>query len=117
MAARSIALGWEIPAYGIQADIYQGEAITLTLTRAGGTTIAAWTITAYIKKFHDDATNTLTITGSLVSSGTSGIFTLALTAAQTLALANQGYWCEIWRTDSSSETLMSLLTLNVLEGL
>lgn len=117
MAARSIALGWEIPAYGIQADIYQGEAITLTLTRASGTTIAGWTITAYVKQFHGDATYELELTGTLSGGGTAGVFTLALTAAQTLALDNQGYWCEIWRTDSGSETLMSLLTLNVLEGL
>lgn len=117
MAARNISLGWEIPAYAVQADLYQGEAITLTYTRASGTTIATWTITAYIKQFHGDATNTLTLTGTLSGGGTAGVFTLALTAAQTLALANQSYWAEVWRTDSGSETLMSLLTLNVLEGL
>lgn len=116
MAGRTIDLGFTIPAYGTDCEITQGEDIVLQFTRAGGTTIATYTITGYLRKFHDDADPTLTITGALVSSGSTGIFTLTLTAAQTAALVNQTYYLNVWRTDSGSVTLLSVVLLTVLEG-
>ena len=115
MAARSIALTWEVPTFTVGCEVWQGEDITLTFTRAAATTISGWTIVGYLRKYHDDSDPTLTISASIVSN-TSGIFTLALTAAQTAALALQGYTMEIWRTDSGSVTLMSTLLLSMLEG-
>ena len=115
MSARSIALTWEVPSFPCSCEVYQGEDITLTFTRAAATTISGWTITGYLRKNHDDADPTLTLSGT-ITSNTSGIFTLALTAAQTAALALQGYTMEVWRTDSGSVTLMSTLLLSMLEG-
>lgn len=115
MSARNIALTWETPAYATDCEFTQGEAILLTYTRDSTTTILAWTITCYIKKYHDDATPVLTLTGAITVAA-SGIFTLSLTAAQTLALEEQSYVAQAWRTDSGSETILSNLSLNVLEG-
>ena len=116
MASRQINLTWEVPAYATECEFTQGEALLLQFTRDSGVTIATWTIACYIKKYHDDATVTLTLAGTLVSRGTTGIFTLPLTAAQTLAFEEQTYVAQVWRIDAASETLMSSLALNVLEG-
>ena len=115
MSARSIALTWEVPSFPASCEVWTGEDILLTFTRAAATTISGWTITGYLRKNHDDSDPTLTISGT-ITSNTSGIFTLALTAAQTAALANQSYTMEIWRVDSGSNTLMSSVYLTMLEG-
>lgn len=115
MAARSIALSWQIPAFAVRADVFRGEAVTLTFTRTDGATIAAWTISFRLKRNHGDSSAALTVAGTLVSSGTTGVFTVALTAAQTDALALQGYIFDVVRTDSGSETQMAVGMLNVLE--
>lgn len=114
MAARSIALTWESPAFPVRVDIFRGEDITLTFTRAAATTISAWTISCAIKKFHGDSSATLTIAGSITSAA-SGVFTVALTAAQTAALDLQSYVFSITRTDSGSNTQMAVGYLNMLE--
>jgi hypothetical protein len=114
MAARNISLGWEIPAYGVDCDITQGEAATLTFTKATTTDVTTWTITGYLKQFHDSATVALALTaGSLTSAG---VFVLTLTGAQTQSLVNQSYQLQVWRTTAGSETLLSVVTVNVLEG-
>ena len=115
MAARNIGLGWEVPAYGTDCDFFQGEAITLTFTRAAATTISTWTIVGYLRKFHGDADPVLTISGT-ITSASDGVFTLALTSAQTEDLVNQSYLMQVWRTDALSETLMSIVTVTVQEG-
>lgn len=116
MAARTIDLGFTIPAYATDCEITRGEAVTLQFTRAGGTAITSFTISGYLRTWQGAETITLTLTGTLVSSGSTGVFTMALTAAQTAALLNQSYQLQVWRTDSGSETLLSNVTITMLEG-
>ena len=115
MAARGISLSWQIPAFGVRCDIWRGEDILLTFTRTDAATIATWTISFRLKKNHGDADPALTIAGTLVSSGTTGVFTVALTAAQTAALSLQGYLFDCVRTDSGSAQTMAIGLVNVLE--
>jgi hypothetical protein len=115
MAARTISLGWEIPAYFTDCELWQSEDITLEFTRSAATTISGWSISAYLRKFTADADPVLTLSGT-ITSASSGIFTLPLTSAQTEALVNQGYQLEVWRTDSGSLTLMAVVTISVLKG-
>lgn len=115
MAARNIDLGWTIPAYAADCVLTQGEAITLTFTRDAATTISGWTIVAYLKRYHDDEEVTLTISGSITSAA-NGIFTVSLTSAQTTAFEYQTYVLQVWRTDSGSETVMSNVLVEILEG-
>src|ERR1051326_3551034 len=103
MSARSIALGWEIPAYTVDCAFAQGEAVTLAFTKATTTDVSTWTIVGYLKKYNDTATVVPLRASGLTSAGA---FSLALTAAQTLALALQTYYLEVWRTDTGSETLL-----------
>lgn len=116
MAARSIALTWQIPAFGVQFDIYDGEAATLTFTRASAAAITSWNIAFNVKQFHGDSTALLTLAGS-ITDATNGVFTVSLTATHTgtTLSALQSYVFDVWRTDSGSETMMAFGTLTLLE--
>ena len=115
MSARIISLGWSLPAYTTDADLTQGESVTLAFTAATTTDVTTWTIVGYLKQYHDSATVTLTLTASGLTSA--GAFNLALTGAQSQALVVQSWQLQVWRTDSGSETVLSNVIVNVLEGL
>lgn len=107
---------WESPSYPVRADIFRGEDITLTFTRAAVTTISGWTISCRIKKNHGDASAALTIAGSITDAA-NGVFTVGLTSAQTQALALQSYVFDVIRSDSGSQTQMAVGMLNVLDDM
>lgn len=108
MSARNIALNWSIPAFATSCAIGQGESVTLTFTAVTTTAITGWTLTFTCKRFHTDTAALFTLTPT-ITDGVNGVFTVSLTPAQTTTLMTylQSYCCDVWRTDSGSETLLS----------
>ncbi len=97
----------------LSITVTRGEARTFNYThQTSGTdstpiNIAGWTIVFTAR----DQTNTVVLTKSItVSSGPAGTYTWGVTATDTTRDPTS-YTCDIWRTDSGSETIMGLGTM------
>lgn len=92
---------------------YRGEDVTVTFTHSPTTeSISGWTIALRVKQTLADVTAILTIAGT-VTAALPGVFTVAFTSAQTLALSVGTYAYDVWRTDSGSAAALSLGKLQV----
>ena len=116
MAARAIALSWSSPPFAVQFELYKGEAALLTFTRVSAVDITGWTLVFDLKRYHGDSSSLVTVTPTLTTP-TSGIFTVALTATHTGTTMGtiQSYPWNVWRTDSGSEQLLSIGLCSLLE--
>ena len=118
MAARGIALNWTTPAFDAGPFyVSQGESVLLTFTAVSVTTIVDWTLVFSVKRFHTDTSPLFTVTPTLTDT-TNGVFTVALTAAQTLTTMQylQSYPFDVWRVDSGSETLLTFGSIDLGEN-
>lgn len=85
----------------------RGEDLSLVFTLTPLTDITGWTIVFTAKTAPESTTSLLSISGS-VTTAASGIFTVPVTAAQTLGLTANTYAYDIWRTDSGSAAGLSI---------
>lgn len=93
-------------------SFYRGEDVVITVTMSPVTNISGWTIAGQVKNLLTDPTALITLAGT-VTNASAGIFTVPLTAAQTLSLAAGSYPYALERTDSGSSALISEGTLQV----
>ncbi len=95
--------------------VTRGEARTFNGTHQTSATdttainITGWTLLVTVR---DLLGRVLFSTAATVVSGLSGTYSFAFTAAQT-TLEPASYPCDLWRTDSGSETIMGLGTLQI----
>jgi hypothetical protein len=84
--------------------IFQGEAKTIQVTITGEN-ITGWHICCLIARdFGDEALIMKTVgSGITITNGESGLFQIALAAADTAGLESGGYAWQVWRTDAGSE--------------
>lgn len=99
---------------------YRGEAysITDTVRNTAGTAVAitGWALAFTVRSDFDSDTVLLSKTtgsGITITSGSGGVMTITITAANTLALAAGEYVYDVQRTDSGSEALLTIGTLRV----
>jgi hypothetical protein len=100
----------------VQFELFKGEAALLTFTRNASVDITTWTLAFNLKKYHGDASPLITVVPT-ITVAVSGIFTVALTAAQTLTTMGtiQSYPWDVWYTTAGSEQLLSYGLLTLLE--
>lgn len=85
----------------------RGEDLSLGFTMTPLTDITGWTIVFTVKAAPEATTSLLSINATLTTPS-SGIFTVPVTAAQTLGLSANTYAYDIWRTDSGSAAGLSI---------
>lgn len=95
-------------------QIFRATAPTLRFTLLTPQDVTGWTTQLIIRRGRDGAA-LLTVTGNTVSVGT-GVFTAALTKAQTLSLASGDYYFTFQRTNTGSEDLLAHGALTVRPG-
>lgn len=108
-----------MPAARIALEAYQGEDYVATGTHRvseGGAVvnITGWTIVLTIKRLPTDSPAVLSVNG-VVPTGTDGVYTVSLTAAQTAALGVGDYHCDVWRTNSGAKTELAIGFFSVLQ--
>ena len=117
-AATTQTFGWsEDMATDVRFDaVISGETISLV-----GTPDTATDITSYTLRFrlYDQQGGTLLLTPTVTkTTASTGVVTVALTAAQTTALRTSSgrdkVWFDFWRTDSGSEKALARGTLPIL---
>lgn len=92
---------------------YRGEDLAPVFTIKPVEDITGWTISLRVKVNKTDAASLLTITASNTTPA-SGIFTVAISAAQSATLSPGTYVVDIWRTDSGSACALGDGTVSVL---
>lgn len=92
--------------------VYRGEDVNFVFTMTPLTDITGWTNSWRLKASFNDATVLLSINATLTTPA-SGIFTVALTAAQTTAIPAGNYVFDVWRTDSGSSAALAIGNLVV----
>lgn len=92
-------------------SIYRGEDVILPWDVDED--ITGWTLALVISDQVQDATPTLTVSASITTAAT-GLCEVALSAAQTGALAVGVYHSELARTNSGAATVLSSGTITVL---
>jgi hypothetical protein len=91
-----------------------GEDITLSLSMSPVVDITAWTITFTVARdVNTPAPKLLTKSASIVS-GPAGTFSVAMLAADTVAIAPCVYHWDAWRTDSGSARRLGYGTFTLL---
>lgn len=106
--AKSIAL--TASEYTVVQDItlWKGEAPTLTFTLSPVVDATLWTVTFTVKRRATDAAALVSI-GGTITSGPSGIFTIALTSVQTKTTLGVGLFAyDVQRTNAGSENVLSV---------
>jgi hypothetical protein len=106
-------------------DIYQGQAVTVTVTvyptegAALPTSIIGWDLEATfapVTTLRVDADLTKTNgDGITITNGAGGICTVALTADDTTTMESGDWEWSLWLIDSGSEAPLSIGTITVLE--
>lgn len=101
-----------------QFSCFSGEAVVLTFSPGEDTSISGWTLVFTVRARRDPDLDTLltkstTASTITITDAAAGVFTLTLTAAQTLALGPGRYAFDVWRTDSGSEKPLILGTFTV----
>jgi hypothetical protein len=91
---------------------YKGEAVALVFTMTPVTNIAGWNISLTLRNNPTDAVPLLTKAATLTTPA-AGVFTVALTHAETVALSAANYAYDVQRTDTGSEAVLSIGTLVV----
>jgi len=96
-------------------ELYKGEAKTLRLTATTATAIGGWTIVFTVRPYFNSPILTFTKSGSAIAitDANNGVFTVAVTAADTTLTPGEYAW-DAWRTDAGFETLVALGQLNIL---
>lgn len=87
--------------------IYRGEDVTLVFTMTPTTDITGWTISTRVKQTATDPTS-LVSASATITNAAAGIFTVALSAAQTNLLPAGQLPYDVWRTDSGSAAALSV---------
>ena len=93
-------------------SIYKGEATQLAFTMTPTTDITGWTLTFSLKPNASDPTASLTIAGAITNAA-AGTFTITISHAQTGGLASGTYAYDVQRTNSGSETVLSIGVITV----
>lgn len=92
---------------------YKGEAIVIGVTMSPVVDITNWTIVFTLKASPGASPAILAKSGTVVN-GPQGKFSVNLTAADTAQLP-QAYAYDIWRTDSGTETVLSIGSFTILQ--
>lgn len=87
---------------------YRGEDVVLTFTMTPTTNISGWTIDFNARRSLTDPTIFLTVAG-VVTNAAAGIFTVTLSAANTLTVSGSVPY-DVVRTDSGSVAVLSIGT-------
>lgn len=94
----------------------KGTDVSLTFTPVTVVSISGWTLQMNIKVLLTDASNRLTLDnagngGISITNASNGVFAVAITAAQTVALGVGSFVWDIWRTDNGANDLLASGTL------
>lgn len=96
-------------------SIYAGEAVTITVTLTGSGSITGWTLVCKISNPpYVAALVTRTIgSGVTITDAANRIITITLTSAQTTLLGAGAYKWSLARTDSGSETVLTVGSITI----
>ena len=102
-----------MPRVGIKTDlaIFRGGAVVIPYDIDED--ITGWTLSLIVSDEVGDSTPTLTQAATITTAAT-GLCEVALTKAQTAALAKPVYYWELARTNSGAETPLAYGTLTVM---
>lgn len=88
-------------------ELFRGEDGELTVTMDPETDITGWTITFFVKTAEEASGDPLLEVAATITDAEAGVFTVALTAAQTAGLDAGKYRYDIWRLGSGVNTLLT----------